>query len=119
MSDERVANKRAAGGSTPSGPHQKGFKTMNILASTEGNVNSQPHMSYYRSRAQATKARRQAKGMYKRPSKAQQEALAKSMQRDGRKLLTAEEMRLLAQHPHLHASQRAEFAALADAAEVK
>jgi hypothetical protein len=38
------------------------------------------------------------------------------LQRDGRKSLTIEEMGLLATHPYLAASQRAEYAAMAQAA---
>lgn len=72
-----------------------------------------PDLTFYRQRAQATKARRQAAGRYAKPSKAQQAAFAKTMQRDGRKSLTAEEMGLLATHPYLAASQRAEFSEMA------
>ena len=47
------------------------------------------------------------------PTPAQKAAFAKSLQRDGRKLLTAEECELLATHPALMPQQKAEFAALA------
>lgn len=69
-----------------------------------------PDMPYYRRRAQATRSRRQ----YNRPTAAQKAAFAKSLARDGRSLLTAEECRLLAEHPYLLPVQRAEFAAMAE-----
>lgn len=67
----------------------------------------------YQLRAEATQARRRAAGRYTRPTKAQREAFAKAMQRAGRKNLTAAECELLANHPNLAASQRAEFATMA------
>jgi len=73
-------------------------------------------LEFYRQRAQATRRRRQAAGRYARPTKAQQLAFAHSLQRDGRKSLTVEEMALLATHPYLAASQRAEYAVMAQAA---
>lgn len=51
-----------------------------------------------------------------RPSKAQQAAFAKLMARGGRATLTVEEMGLLATMSTLTASQRAEFATMAQAA---
>lgn len=93
---------------------------MNTVAQPELSVNwadnSQPDLAFYRQRAQGTRARRQAAGRYAKPSKAQQAAFAKTMARDGRKSLTVEEMGLLANHPHLTASQRAEYATMAQAA---
>lgn len=90
---------------------------MSTLPESPAVVNdSQPDLAFYRQRAAATKARRQAAGRYARPTKAQDAAFAKSMQRDGRKLLTVEEMGLLALHPYLTVGQRAEFAAMAQAA---
>lgn len=67
----------------------------------------------YQIRSEQTQARRRSKGMYQRPTKAQQAAFAKSVQRDGRKSLTAAECELLATHPYLAASQKAEFAMMA------
>lgn len=91
-----------------------------MLAQTEAIVNEvqeqAPDLTFYRQRAQATKARRQAAGRYARPTKAQAEAFKKSMQRGGRKSLTVEEMGLLALHPYLTVGQRAEFASMAQAA---
>lgn len=54
-----------------------------------------------------------------RPTKAQQAAFAKTMQRDGRANLTVEELGLLATMPTLTASQRAEYATAAQAAIAK
>lgn len=71
---------------------------------------------HYQQRAQATRARRQAAGRYARPTKAQKATFAKLVQPNGRNSLTVEEMGLLATHPHLTASQRAEFAAMAQQA---
>lgn len=48
------------------------------------------------------------------PTPAQRAAFNKSLGRDGRSLLTAEECRLLAEHPYLLPVQRAEFAAMAE-----
>lgn len=90
---------------------------MSTVTQTPAVVNeSQPDLAFYRQRAQATKARRQAAGRYNRPSKAQEAAFKKSMQRDGRKSLTIEEMGLLATHPYLTAAQRGEFATMAQTA---
>ena len=67
----------------------------------------------YQIRSEATQTRRRSKGMYQRPTKAQQSAFAKAMQQDGRKSLTADECNLLATHPYLAASQKAEYAMMA------
>lgn len=80
------------------------------------NQDTQPDLAFYRQRAAATRSRRQAAGRYARPTKAQAAAFAKSMQRDGRKSLSVEEMSLLALHPYLTCGQRAEYAALAQSA---
>lgn len=71
-------------------------------------------MTEIRNRAQQTRNARQAAGRYARPTAAQEAAFAKSMQRDGNALLTVEEMGLLATHPQLARSQRAEYAAMAE-----
>lgn len=90
---------------------------MSSLPESPAAVNEQgPDLAFYRQRAQATKARRQAAGRYTRPTKAQSDAAKKTMQRDGNKNLTIEEMGLLATHPYYTASQRAEYAAMAQAA---
>lgn len=68
----------------------------------------------YQIRAEATRARRRAAGLY--PTKAQKDAFAKSMRRNGRESLTIEEMGLLATHPQLAPSQRAEYAEMAHSA---
>lgn len=47
-----------------------------------------------------------------RPTKAQEAAFAKTMQRDGRKTLTKAECEALASHPYLTVGQRAEFATM-------
>lgn len=73
-------------------------------------------MNEYQERAQSTRNARQAAGRYKRPTKAQEAAFAKLMQRDGLTLLTAQELTLLATHPHLAASQKAMYAAMAESA---
>ena len=70
----------------------------------------------YQLRSEATSARRRAAGRYARPTQAQEAAFKKSVKRDGRKSLTAAECDLLATHPCLAHSQRAEFAAMAQAA---
>lgn len=80
------------------------------------NQDSQPDLAFYRQRAAATKARRQAAGRYNRPTQAQAAAFAKTMQRDGRKSLTIEELGLLALHPYLTVGQRSEYAQMAQAA---
>lgn len=92
-----------------------------IIARTEQTVNqdSQPDLAFYRQRAAATKARRQAAGRYARPTKAQAAAFATSMKRDGRKLLTTDELAQLATHPYLLPSQKAEYAAMHQAAIAK
>lgn len=92
---------------------------MEILAESPIEVNEPkqgPDMAFYRQRAQATKARRQAAGRYNRPSIAQEAAFKKSIARDGRKNLTVEEMSLLATHPYLTNTQRAEYATMAQVA---
>lgn len=68
---------------------------------------------FYRQRAAATRSRRQAAGRYAKPTKAQIAAFAKSLERDGRKRLTADECDLLSAHPYLLPSQRAEYATMA------
>lgn len=73
-------------------------------------------LNTYQRKAHTTRGRRQAAGAYDRPNKAQKAAYAKLLQRDGRKLLTVEEMWLLAGHPYLTVSQRVEFAEMAQAA---
>lgn len=87
-----------------------------ILPETPASVNWRNQPNDFQRRAQATRNRRQAAGRYAKPTKAQQAAFAKTMARDGRKSLTVEEMGLLATHPYLAASQRAEYAAMAQAA---
>lgn len=71
------------------------------------------HLDDYQRKALATRKRRQAKGMYKRPSKAQKTAYIMLVQM-GRKSLGKAELELLATHPWLTPGQRSEFAAMAE-----
>ena len=64
----------------------------------------------YAQRAEQTQARRRAKGMYRRPTAAQDVAYRKCIARDGDKSLTIEELDLLADYPYFAASQRAKYA---------
>lgn len=82
---------------------------MNTLPQPANDYN---HLNEFQRRALDTRRRRQAA----RPTKAQQAAFWKSVGRGGRGSLTVEELGLLATHPYLAASQRAEFAAMAQAA---
>jgi len=50
-----------------------------------------------------------------KPTKAQQEAYKRLVQRDGEKNLTKMELVLLSEHPYLTASQRQRFGQLAQA----
>lgn len=70
-----------------------------------------PSVATLAQRAGATRSRRHAAGRY--PSTAQKDALCVANSRGGRKLLTLAQLQALASHPHLAASQRAEFAQLA------
>jgi hypothetical protein len=69
---------------------------------------AQEGSTVYQQRAQATRSRSA------RPSTAQKAAFAKTMRRNGNDALSALECRLLAAHPHLTQSQRAEYAKLAE-----
>lgn len=66
----------------------------------------------YQNKANATRSRRQAKGMYKRPTVTQVAAF-KVYIREGAKALTQAQMLTLATHPWLAPSQRIEFESLA------
>lgn len=89
---------------------------MNDISLSQDSVNWRNQPNDFQRRAANTRSRRQAAGRYARPTKAQQAAFAKTMQRDGRKSLSVEEMGLLATHPYLAASQRAEYATMMAAA---
>lgn len=60
--------------------------------------------------AVATRKRRQATGMYKRPTKAQKEAVRRLSMRGGYTNMTPEDMLLLSTHPHFAQSQRDDYA---------
>lgn len=84
---------------------------MTSIAADTQSVNWEPNT--YQHKAYATRRRRRAAGCYNRPTKAHKAVYAKLTRRGGRATLTAADCSLLATHPHLTASQRAEFAALA------
>ena len=73
-------------------------------------------LSITQQKAIETRARRQAAGRY--PTPAQKAAMRRLYLRDGYRNASVEDMRLLASHPHLTASQKAEWAKRADAATV-
>jgi len=66
--------------------------------------------------ATATRRRRQAAGMYARPTKAQRDALARSYA-VGYSHIVAADLLLLSTHPHLHEIQRADYLARYQAAQ--
>jgi hypothetical protein len=76
---------------------------------------SQPSTTVYQQKAQATRARRQAKGLYRKPTEAQRNAFIMMMQMGGAHL-SKEELTLLSTHPYLTAGQRQGFAAMAERA---
>lgn len=79
---------------------------MDSLSPSTASVN----WNEYQRRGQATRSRRP------RPSKEQDAALRLYFQRDGIQRLSVAQLGLLATHPHLTSSQRAEFATLAQKA---
>lgn len=84
---------------------------MNSVTAESQSVNWEPNT--YQHKAHATRSRRQAAGCYNRPTGEQKAVYAKLTQRNGRATLTAGDCGLLATHPYLTASQRAEFAQMA------
>lgn len=70
-------------------------------------------MNTYQAKAHATRSRRQAAGLYKRPNQAQKAAYAKLVSRGGEVNLTQADAAALAAHPWLTASQRSHYADLA------
>lgn len=75
-------------------------------------MNTDTRTTCYTERAQATKARRRAKGMYQRPSAAQKAAYTAYI-RGGLAALTKAQCALMSTNPWLAPSQRAEFAQIA------
>jgi len=71
------------------------------------NMNATPNT--YQTQAQATRRRRQAKGMYEQPTSDQREALRKYMRGCGVEAMTADECVLLACHPNLSRSQHQDW----------
>lgn len=73
-------------------------------------TNTQEWKTEYQQRAEQTQARRRAKGMYRRPTEAQDQAYRRLIARDGWRNVTTADAALLATHPWLTESQRQSFA---------
>lgn len=74
-------------------------------------MNAQEWKTEYQQRAEQTRSRRQAAGMYRRPTQAQDAAYRRLIARGGWKNVTIDDAVLLATHPWLTCSQRDGFAA--------